>query len=286
MSFTAKARLPRLGVGLSFRTEMAEAIYEHADELDFVEVILDNELNGSLHRDFGARIASRLPVVGHGVNSSVGSLEPLDTEYLLQIEQVARQMRCHWFSDHLAFTRSEQLDIGMLMPVQFSAGNVAFIAEKIRRISAALQRPFLIENIAYYFTIPGSAMQECDFILRVLESAQCGMLLDVNNLYANSLNHDFDPYAFIDRLPAEAIVEIHVAGGRKRGGLYLDTHGHAVSPEVMSLLDYALSTKRPNAVVLEREKNFPPIEELLGEIRELKCLWDRHFPEVRPAAMA
>jgi uncharacterized protein (UPF0276 family) len=276
MDFPGKAQLPTLGVGLSFRPEIAGEICEHLEEFDFVEVILDNVLKGALDERFWNLIARGATIVGHGVNSSLGSLEPLDDEYLRSVQGLAQKMHCRWFSDHLAFTRSGGVDIGQLMPVEFSAEGIAFVAGRIRALSGILEVPFLLENIAYYFGIPGSTLAEIDFIVGVAQAAGCGLLLDVNNLYANSVNHGYDPYAFIDRLPAEAVVEIHVAGGEWRGGLYIDTHGHAVNSQVLGLLDYALATKRPLAVVLEREKNFPPMPELVGELRELRRLWTRH----------
>ena len=276
MEFPGKDRLPRLGVGLSFRHEIASEICGHLAEFDFMEVILDNALRGVLDERFWEGVARRLPVVGHGINTSLGSLEPLDAGYLQRVAAMAQQMRCRWFSDHLSFTRSHKLDVGQLMPVQFSESMIAFIARKIRSLGQRLDLPFLVENSAYYFGIPGSTLSEVDFIVGLLQSARCGLLLDVNNLYANAVNHDYDPYAFIDRLPAAAVVEIHVAGGERRGELYVDTHGHPVTAEVLALLDYAIATKKPNAIVLEREQNFPSMAELVGEVREVRRLWQRH----------
>lgn len=281
MKFPGKEQLPQLGVGLSFRSEMANAIYQNLDELDFMEVIIDNALNGSLDCQFAEAVARTMPIVGHGVNASLGYLGLIDEKYLGQVGGVARSMRCCWFSEHLAYTRSEELDTGQLLPIQLTENNVLFVAEKIRLTSAMLGLPFLIENIVSYFTIPGSTMPETEFLVRLMETAHCGLLLDVNNLYANSINHNFDPRAFMDRLPAAAVVEIHVAGGELRDGLYIDTHGHAINSAVMELLEYAIVTKRPNAIVLEREKNFPPISELISEIRELRRMWGRHRGEVR-----
>lgn len=276
MHFPGKDRLPTLGVGLSFRSEIADAIYDNVEELDFAEVIVDNELNGALDSLFWHRIAGVVPVVAHAVNGSFGTLEPLDVEYLGQAASIGRRLHCGWFSEHLAFTRSEGVDTEQLTPVQFSESNATFIADKIAHCASLLECPFLIENIAYYFTIPGSTLSEVEFLLRVLEQGRCGLLLDVNNLYANSLNHGFDPYAFIDRIPAEAVVELHVAGGEMRDGLYVDTHGHALNSDVLELVDYAVRTKQPNAILLEREKNFPPMEELMAEIGELRRIWKRY----------
>lgn len=285
MDFPGKEHLPTLGVGLSFRPEIAGSICEHLEEFDFLEVMLDNALRGVVGPRLWRMLAERLPLVGHGVNSSLGSLGPLDTQYLLRIGDIARRMGCKWFSDHLAFTHSGEVSNDQLMPVQFSAENADRIAHNIRAACDLLHTPFLLENISYYFTIPGSTLLEAEFIVRILEKARCGMLLDVNNLYANALNHGYDPYAFIDHIPCAAVVEIHVAGGEMRNGLYIDSHGHAVSSDVLALLDYAVATKKPKALVLEREKNFPTMQELLGEVRELRRVWVRHLGSAnRPSA--
>jgi uncharacterized protein (UPF0276 family) len=241
MTFQGKHRLPICGVGLSFRPEIAASIYQSLDALDFVEVIIDNVINGSVDERFSEQIVERMPTVGHGVNSSLGSLEPLDRNYLARVRRFTQQLQCRWFSDHLAFTQSEDMDIGQLMPVQFVSSNIAWIASKIREAQHLIGLPFLLENITYYFTIPGAEMDEVDFLLRLLAEARCGLLLDVNNLHANALNHGYDPYAFIDRLP-----------------------------------DYAVATKQPNAILLEREKNFPPMETLVAELEDIRRIWLRH----------
>ena len=282
MSFPGKNALPVLGVGLSFRPEIASSIYESLDELDFMEIILDNAVAGGVDERFFQDVVAHMPVVGHGVNCSLGSLEPLDQEYLHCMRRFARQLQCRWFSDHLAFTQSAEMDVGQLMPVQFEEANVGWIAARIREAARTVGVPFLLENIAYYFTIPGATLTEIEFTRRILSSAGCGFLLDVHNLHANAVNHGFDPYEYIDRIPAEAVVEIHVAGGEQRGELYIDTHGHAINSEVWALLDYAVATKRPNAILLEREKNFPEMTALVAEIREIRKIWARHCADVRP----
>jgi uncharacterized protein (UPF0276 family) len=286
MTRSTKQRLPSLGVGLSFRPEIAEQLYACVEEVDCMEVILDTALNGALDKKFWTQVAARVPMLGHGVEVSIGSLGELDTAHLGKLAEVARGMRCQWFSDHLAFTHSDDVEIGQLTPLQFTESNADFIARKIRAASEYFDVPFLIENIAYYFPIPGATMTEIDFILRILERAQCGLLLDVHNVYANSINHGYDPYQFIDRLPAAAVIEIHVAGGAWKGELYMDSHGHAVSSSVLELVDYAVATKSPRAVILEREKNFPTIDELIAEVRELRNIWRKHFGSTQQVAMA
>ena len=146
-------------------------------------------------------------------------------------------------------------------------------AGKIRAARNYLGRPFLIENIAYYFKIPGNSMTEAQFILRVLELADCGMLLDVNNVYANCRNHGDDAYRFIEQMPAERVVELHLAGGQMRDDLYIDTHGHPVCAEVWGLLEYAVASKQPKAVILEREQNLTSIQATIAEVRQARAIW-------------
>ena len=281
-----KQRLPSLGVGLSFRPEIADELYGCVDELDCMEVILDTLLAGVVDSRFWTEVAGKVPMLGHGVELSIGALGEIDTAHLGRLADVAAQMRCKWFSEHLAFTHSDDVEVGQLTPLQFTESNADFIARKIRAASEILGVPFLIENIAYYFPIPGATMTECDFITRILDRAGCGMLLDVHNVYANSINHGYDPRKFIDRLPAAAVVEIHVAGGAWKGDLYLDSHGHEVPPEVLDLVDYSVATKEPRAVILEREKNFPSTDVLIAEVKELRRIWCKYQGPSRHVAMA
>jgi uncharacterized protein (UPF0276 family) len=276
MSCVDKDLLPSLGVGISLSPKIAGAICEHLCDVDCLEFIVDNVLNGSLDTGLKALVPTR-PLLAHGIDSSIGSLEErVDSTYLQKVARTTREFGCLWFSDHLAFTHSQHVAIDKLMPVQFSPENLQLLAHKIRAVNDALDIPFLIENVPYYFKIPGSTLQEIDFIVGLLQETRCGLLLDLHNLYTNSINHGVDPYEFIDRLPAAAVVEVHVAGGEFRDGVYIDTHGHPLRTEVLELLDYTIATKRPKAVVLEREKNFPPIGELLAEVHELQRIWARH----------
>jgi uncharacterized protein len=281
-----KQGLPSLGVGLSFRPEIANELYSCVDELDCVEVILDTAISGILDERFWTMVAAKTPMLGHGVDLSIGSLDDLDSNYLARISSVVRRMKCRWFSDHLAFTHSDDVEVGQLTPLQFTAKNADFIAKKVRCATELLGVPFLVENIAYYFPIPGATMTEGDFIVRILEGSGCGLLLDAHNLYANSINHGYDPRSFIDKVPAEAVVEVHVAGGAWKNDLYLDSHGHAVPSEVFDLVDYVIATKHPRAVILEREKNFPSTEVLLSEVNELRNIWRKHQSMPRQVAVA
>jgi len=281
-----KQRLTSLGVGLSFRPEIADQLYDCVEDVDCMEIILDTVLAGLIDQRFWTLVADRVPILGHGVELSIGSLGEVNAAHIGSLAGMAAQMRCPWFSEHLAFTHSDDVEVGQLTPLQFTESNADFIARKIRVASEMLGVPLLIENIAYYFPIPGATMTECDFITRILDLAGCGMLLDVHNVYANSINHGYDARRFIDRLPAAAVVEIHVAGGAWKGDLYLDSHGHEVPPEVLDLVEYSVATKEPRAVILEREKNFPSTEALVAEVKELRKIWCKYQGPSTRIAMA
>lgn len=266
-----KSALPSLGVGLSFRAEIAKDIYHGSNYLDALELILDIVRVGIVGVD-AFRRAHHLPVIGHGTGGSIGTNESVDVDYFRTMGQIASGLGCPWFSEHLAFTKAADVEIDQLMPLLFSEANAISIATKIREARALLGLPFLVENIAYYFTFPGNTLTESQFICHVLELADCGLLLDINNLYGNALNFGADPYKFIDEMPPHRVIELHIAGGQQQDDLYIDTHGHPISQEVWHLLEYAISKTRPKAIILEREKNLPHFNILLAEVEEARLI--------------
>ncbi|MBE0420548.1 DUF692 domain-containing protein [Pseudoalteromonas nigrifaciens] len=273
-----KQTLPTLGVGLSFRTEIAQEIINNIEAFDFFELIVETAFTGLLPENFYRDVVGNVPVISHGVTSSLGSLDEtrVDSSHINKVKAELTRLRSPWFSEHLAFTKALNVDAGQLLPLQRSESIVTYVAKKIKHMASELGVPILIENLAYYFDIPGNEMDEADFLINVLEEADCGLLLDINNLYANCLNHDLDPVSFIERLPEKRVIEVHMAGGEIIDGVYIDTHGHAISPRVFELLDYVCRTKKPKAVVLEREKNIPSIDNLINEINAIKTIWNQN----------
>jgi uncharacterized protein (UPF0276 family) len=266
-----KAELPFLGAGLSFRADVGDKIAALLDSFDFMEVIVEKSIAGLLDTVSFRHVAQHLPLILHGVDASLGAQEPLDEEHGHAIRHVLDELHAPWFSEHLAFTRIGDLNIGQLMPIELSMPNARFIAAKVRRLTHLLERPVLMENIAYYFKLPSSTLTEMQFLLEVAQLSGCGLLLDINNLYANACNHREDASAFIDGLPEELVVEFHMAGGERRGDVYIDTHGHAIGKDVFDLYDYAVQRLKPLAVVLERESNLHSVEELVSEVAVLRA---------------
>jgi uncharacterized protein (UPF0276 family) len=185
---------------------------------------------------------------------------------------VFTRLRPVWFSDHLSVSQAGGIDIGHLAPLSFTQEVVEIVSAKIAALQEKFSVPFLLENITYYFQLPGAEMTEWEFIRRILEGSDCGMLLDLNNLYANAKNHDYDVYEFLDSIPLERVVEIHLAGGLLCDGLYIDTHGHSVSDKVWEYLEFVCRRAAVKGIVLERDQNFPSFEELLAELQRARLI--------------
>lgn len=268
MSFDWSA-LPWLGVGLGYRKELHQHYFRHKDKVDWLELIGDHYL-GSIsdaeRAEEAVELSRSFPVIPHFLEHSVGSHGPLDEAYCREGAELVRLTGAPFFGDHLCMTQAAGLELGQLTPLPFTRATALRCAERARRIQDIAGVPLVLENIFRMFTFPGE-LTEVEFINLVLEKSGCGMLLDLANLFINSQNHGYDAYAFIDSLPAERIVQVHLAGSEKRGDLWLDTHSQTVNkhPEVWDLLDHLASRAPIKAVLLERDQNFP---EDFGEITD------------------
>jgi uncharacterized protein len=267
MDMSSKERstvLPSLGVGLGYRLPLSQAIHDRKDRLGWVEIHTDQFLPCTPAREEYLRDhLPDLPRALHGTELSIASMEPLDLEYVRAVATLADHIGSLWVSDHLCFTRSRTRHLGHLTPTVWASSNARRIAERVRQIQDILERPFLLENIAFDFVLPGE-QAEAEFITQIVADAGCGLLLDVANIYANSVNHHFDPYQFILALPLEAVHEVHIAGGRWRDGFLADSHDASVDEGTWDLLEFLLDRCRVGNVLLERDDRFPADFEELG----------------------
>lgn len=265
------------GVGLGLRWDFLEEIVDGpALPLDFLEVSPENYMRrGGYYPEQLERLQGRYPLVTHGLTLSIGAVEEPDAQYLRELKAELARTHSPYHSDHLCFSSAGQRSLHELLPLQQSRQNVARVAERARRLSDVLGVPFALENITYY-AHPGRAeLSELEFLSSVLEASGAGLLLDVNNVYVNSLNHGFDPRAFISALDLSRVVEIHVAGHTKKpSGLVLDTHGAPVADPVLELLAFTLERSGPRPVLLERDNDVPPLAELLDEVQSLRRIYD------------
>ena len=269
-----KARTAR-GIGLGYRQAIAERTLEaDGPELAWLEIHPENYVaRGGRFRHMLEAAAERFPIVTHGLTLGFGAPEPFEAGYVRALRDFLHRLHVPWHSEHLCFTGSDGVMLHDLLPLPYSREAVRVAVARIRELRDRLELPLALENVSYYATTGRPEMSELDFLLEVLEGADAKLLLDVNNVFVNSRNHGFDPRAYIDRIPVERIVQLHVAGHYVRpDGLILDTHGDAVRDEVFQLLDYTLRRVGPVPVLLERDQNFRGFDELLAEVRRLHAI--------------
>jgi uncharacterized protein (UPF0276 family) len=253
-------------IGLGWRHEVASFVLDR-DDLGFVEVIAEGlSRQGPLPLALEAVRARGTVVIPHGVTLSLGGAERPDRGRLAHLAGLAERLGSPYVSEHVAFVRAGGLDSGHLLPVPRSRDALDVLVDNVRLAQAELPVPLALENIAALFEWPDAAMDEADFLTELVDRTGVLLLLDVANLYANSRNLGFDPVAFLDRVPLEQLAYVHVAGGIERDGLYLDTHAHPVPDAVLALLG-ELGARCPTAaVMLERDRSYPPEPDLAAEL--------------------
>lgn len=259
------------GAGLGLRRSMLNSLAElDSTRVDFLEVAPENwiGLGGRFGRQF-REITGRFPFVCHGLSLSIGSPTPLDFELLTNIKTFLNEHHILYYTEHLSYC-SDSGHLYDLMPIPFTNEAVHYVAERIRQVQDFLERRIALENVSYYCA-PQQEMSEIDFINAVIAEADCDLLLDVNNIYVNSINHGYDPVEFLNRLPGERTAYIHVAGHYEEAeDLRVDTHGADVIDPVWDLLDRAYQRFGLLPTLLERDFNIPPLPQLLGEVERIR----------------
>ena len=266
MTGTASIKVPYLGHGVGLRRPHWEAIFDRSDGVDFLEILSENFMDvGGRHRTVLDRAAERWPIVLHGTALSIGGPDPLCEDYLDALARLARRTRARWLSDHLCFSSAFGVEYHDLMPVPFTEEALAHVAERVRQVQARFDVPFALENPSYYVEYAASELNEATFIRALLERADCGLLLDVNNVYVNSRNHGYDARAFIDALPLDRVVQIHMAGHDDLGDVVIDTHGAPIIDPVLDLYRYTLERTGAVTTLVEWDNALPSLARLLDE---------------------
>jgi uncharacterized protein (UPF0276 family) len=211
------------------------------------------------------QILEQYRVVQHGVSMYFGSAEPLNREHLKRLKRLARRTRTPWLSDHLCWGSVDGRYTHDLLPMPYTFEAVNVTAEKIRQVQDFVEVPVVVENVSSYAEYHVSEMTEWEFLTEVVERADCGILLDVNNIYVSSQNHDFDPFAYVNAVPAERVAQIHVAGHSKYEKYILDTHDHAVIDPVWALYARAIQRCGNTATLLEWDDKIPSFDEVHAE---------------------
>lgn len=242
-----------------------------------MEVAPENWINvgGRFGRAF-REFTGRFPFTCHGLSLSLGGPSALDETFLRKVKRFLDDHDVRIYSEHLSYCTDDG-HLYDLMPIPFTDEAVHYVASRIRRTQEILERRIAIENVSYY-AAPGAELKEIEFVTAVLEEADCELLLDVNNIHVNSVNHGYDPVDYLGRLPTGRIAYGHIAGHYNVAeDLIIDTHGAKVIPDVWTLLDRAYATHGVFPTLLERDFNFPPVEDLLDEVRRISNIQQRHL---------
>ena len=260
-----------LGYGVGLRSAHFECVLRDRPAVDFFEIISENFLGPAARpRRVLDAVAEHYPVVMHGVSLSIGSTDPLDFEYLRLLKKLAAEIRAPWISDHLCWTGVGGLTTHDLLPLPLGEETLRHVVERIRIVQDFLERPLVLENPSSYYQFPGDTMRECDFLAALTAEADCSLLLDVNNVYVSSVNHGFDPQAYIAALPPERVVQFHLAGHTNRGSYIIDTHDDHVIEPVWNLYRFAVEHTGGAATLVEWDAKLPPFEVLHAEVLKAK----------------
>ena len=277
--------LPALGGGAGLRHEHFKQIIDEQPAFKWFEVISENFLEvGGYARECFEEISRHYPVIPHCVGLSVGSTDALDMERLNKLRQFVEQLDAPWTSDHLCFTMIDHSNLEDLIPLPFTTDAVNNVVDRIKCIQDTGGRPFLVENVTRYVTVSDREMGEAEFIARVLEGANCGLLLDITNVQFNSKFHGYDAMDFIQSLPLERVGQIHLAGWEElEDGTAIDSHDAPVPPEIWELYRKTLQLTGPTSVLVEWDAELPPVERLLKEAQMADELMQQELSALKEA---
>jgi uncharacterized protein len=258
------------GAGLGLRREFIDELESQVpDSLNFFEVAPENwmAMGGAYAKQF-KRFTDQHAFVCHGLSLSIGSPAPLDESFVIAVKEFLDLHQIKIYSEHLSYC-SDEGHLYDLLPIPFTEEAVDHVVKRIKRVQEIIERPLAIENVSYY-AAPGQQMTEIDFITQVLQKADCQLLLDVNNIYVNSINHNYDALQYLNALPGERIAYAHIAGHYDEADdLKIDTHGDDVKPDVWKLLEVAYEKFGVFPTLLERDFNIPSLNHLFGEMNQI-----------------
>jgi uncharacterized protein len=266
MGFRQRHSIPDLGIGVGFRLPHYTRILEEHPAMDWFEVISENFMvRGGKPLSNLEQLCGHYRVIPHGVSLSIGQSEPLDASYLERLKVLVDRIAPPWASDHFCWTGSSRANLHDLLPLPLTRKAVVHVAERVRRVQDFLGRPFALENASSYLTFSSSEMPEWEFVSAVAEKADCGILLDVNNVFVSAFNHGFDAGAYIDAIPADRVVQMHLAGHTDKGAYLLDTHSDHVRAEVWDLYRRAVRRIGRTSTLIEWDDEIPSWEVLALE---------------------
>jgi uncharacterized protein len=262
---------PNLGLGVGLRTAHFSHILHKHPPVDWFEIISENFMDsGGRPRYVLDQIAERYPIVMHGVSMSIGSTDPLNFDYLGRLKRLADGVKARWVSDHLCWTGVAGLNSHDLLPIPLNEETLAHVAARVRTVQEFLERPLVLENPSTYVAFADSTLTEWEFLTRLAEEADCGLLLDVNNVYVSSVNHDFDPVEYIRNVPHQRVVQFHLAGHTHCQTHIIDTHDDHVIDPVWELYRLAHQCTGGAPTLLEWDARIPEFPVVHAEVLKAK----------------
>jgi uncharacterized protein len=266
------------GFGLGARTEHYAWLKRAHDERwdqrpQWLECIAENYMvKGGAPLRHLDELRARYPLVLHGVSLNLGSTDPLRADYLDDLQRLINRVQPAWVSDHLCWTGSAHGQVHDLLPLPYARETLDHLRGRIQQVQERLKQPLVLENVSSYVQFAADEMGEAEFIATLVRESGCRLLLDVNNVYVSHRNHGFDAHAFIDALPADAVVQIHLAGHEDQGDLVIDTHDHPIRDEVFALYAYTVQRLGFKPTMIERDDHIPPLPELLDELDRVRAV--------------
>ena len=262
---------PSLGVGLGFRDQFLSDLFLHQGKVDFLEIIADHYLAAPpCKMKELALLADNFTLIPHGLNLSLGSAEGVDAEYLQRLARLINYLNPPWWSEHISFTRAGGIDIGHLSPLPFTEEALDVLCRNIAAVRTQINAPLILENITYMVNLPGAQMSEAEFICRLLDQTDCGLLLDITNLHINAVNHGYCAEQFLAAIPAERIVQLHFIGGHQHNGILIDSHSRETPPAVWQLMSAVAARTQIKGAVLEWDENLPRFEKIVEQLAQAK----------------
>jgi uncharacterized protein (UPF0276 family) len=249
--------VPSFGTGLGFRHEIKDSIFASQASIDFLEVLVDQFISDDRELTDLREVCDTFQAIPHGVGLSVGSAAGLDLDYLRAIKRISDLTGSPYYSEHLCMTRAPGIDIGHLSPIWFTEETLRDTVRNVHQVQEFLDKPLVLENVTYLFDIPNASMQQAQFFSELVKETGCGVLLDVTNLHINSVNHKFNPRDFLDAMPLDRVVHVHLAGGYWSHGILVDSHSEPVQEGSWQLLAELCTRIDVKACVLEHDANFP-----------------------------
>lgn len=287
MRMSARLGHPNLGLGVGLRTVHFSHILKQHPQVDWFEIISENFMDSrGRPRYVLEQIAERYPVVMHGVSLSIGSTDPLDREYLERLKRLAASCGARWVSDHLCWTGVAGLNAHDLLPIPLNEETLQHVVRRIHTVQDILERPLVLENPSSYVTFADSTLTEWEFLTRMAEETNCGLLLDVNNVYVSSVNHDFDPLEYVRSVPHERVVQFHLAGHTNCGTHLIDTHDGQVIDPVWELYRLAHQLTGGAATLLEWDAQIPEFPVVHAEVLKAREHMDAALSEFRAPHVA